>query len=41
LVNELTKYNQKCWTKNAVVSKCDMLDDDLKLRTEEELDVSF
>ena len=43
LVNELTKYNPEMLDKErmVVISKCDMLDDDLKAELKEELDVSF
>ncbi len=43
LVNELTKYNPEMLDKERllVISKCDMLDDELKAELKAELDVSF
>ena len=43
LVNELTKYNPEMLDKERllVISKCDMLDDELKAELKTELDVSF
>jgi GTP-binding protein len=43
LVNELTKYNPEMLDKERllVISKCDMLDDELTAELKEELDVSL
>jgi GTP-binding protein len=43
LVNELTKYNPEMLDKSVllVISKCDMLDDELKAELKTELDVAF
>jgi GTPase involved in cell partitioning and DNA repair len=43
LVNELTKYNPEMLDKERllVISKCDMLDDELKAELKVELDVAF
>lgn len=43
LVNELTKYNPEMLDKERllVISKCDMLDDELKAELKAELDVTF
>ena len=43
LVNELTKYNPEMLDKERllVISKCDMLDDELKAELKTELDVAF
>jgi len=43
LVNELTKYNPEMLDKERllVISKCDMLDDELKVELKTELDVAF
>jgi GTP-binding protein len=42
LVNELTKYNPEMLDKERllVISKCDMLDDELKAELKTELDVA-
>ncbi|MNL60343.1 GTPase CgtA [compost metagenome] len=42
-MNELTKYNPEMLDKErlVVISKCDMLDDELKAELKAELDVSF
>jgi GTP-binding protein len=43
LVNELTKYNPEMLDKERllVISKCDMLDDELTAELKKELDVSL
>jgi GTP-binding protein len=42
LVNELTKYNPEMLQERLlVISKCDMLDDELKAELKTELDVAF
>jgi GTP-binding protein len=42
LVNELTKYNPEMLKERLlVISKCDMLDDELKAELKTELDVAF
>ena len=43
LVNELTKYNPEMLDKERllVISKCDMLDDELKAELKAELDIAF
>jgi GTP-binding protein len=42
LVNELTKYNPEMLEERLlVISKCDMLDDELKAELKTELDVAF
>ena len=43
LVNELTKYNPEMLDKEriVVISKCDMLDDELKVELKNQLDKDF